>query len=215
MAMSEVVRIEPNPRRIRGIVDGRTVIDSTDSRYVWTHPYYPAWFFPGDDVADELLDRETLDDVPGCFKVRWDAVDHWFEEDVEVFVHPRDPYKRIDALPSSRHVRVLIDGAVVADSHKPTILFETMLSPRYYLPATDVRLDLLSPTETSTACPYKGWANYWTATINGVEHPDIAWGYRTPLRESEAIAGMICFYDERVEVEVDGEPLGRPEQPDS
>jgi uncharacterized protein (DUF427 family) len=204
------VRVEPNPRWVRGIVDGRTVIDSRDTKFVWTHPYYPAWYIPVGDVGDATLPVSELPEVPGHVKVDWDAVDHWFEEDVEVFIHPRDPYKRIDSLPSSRHVRVRIDGVLVADSQRPTILYETLLPARYYLPMSDVRLELLTPTETSTACPYKGWAHYWTADIDGVDHVDIAWGYRTPLPESEAVAGLVCFYNEKVDLEIDGEAIARP-----
>lgn len=205
------VRIEPNPKWIRGVLAGQTVVDTRDAKFVWSHPYYPWWYIPTADIADDSLSGERIEELPDHLKVDWDAVDHWFEEDVEVFVHPRDPYKRIDTLPSSKHVVVRIDGQVVADSHKPTILYETSLPPRYYLPITDVRLDLLTPTMTESGCPYKGWAHYWTATIEGADHVDIAWGYRTPLPESESIAGMVCFYNEKVDIEIDGEPLERPQ----
>ena len=151
--MAHEIRIEPNPRRIRGIRSGVTVVDSRATQFVWTHPYYPAWFVPESDIGADDLPVERIEELPGHVKVAWDAMDHWFEEDVEVFVHPRDPYKRIDALASSRHVRVSIDGTVVADSWRPVILYETMLAPRHYLPPTDVRLDLLTPTATQTACP--------------------------------------------------------------
>lgn len=158
--MSEAdLRIESNPRWVSGIVGGRTVVDTRISKYVWTHLYYPAWYVPIEDVSDESLPVSRLPGLDGHVLVEWDAVDHWFEEDVEVFVHPRDPHKRIDALTSSRHVRVSIDGVVVADSHRPTVLYETLLPPCYYLPVADVRLELLSPTDTTTACPYKGWAH--------------------------------------------------------
>lgn len=203
-------RIEPNPRWIRGVVAGRTVIDSRHTKYVWTHPWYPAWYIPDTDVIDPDLPGDVLAELPEHRHVPWDAVDHWYEEDVEVFVHPRDPYKRIDTLPSSRHVRVSIDGTVVADSWRPTVLYETMLPPRYYLQAGDVRFELLTPSDTETACPYKGWANYWTVTVDGVAHDDIAWSYRTPLPESQGVAGLVCFYNERVDLEVDGELVERP-----
>ncbi|MGH8909894.1 MAG: DUF427 domain-containing protein, partial [Egibacteraceae bacterium] len=97
----------------------------------------------------------------------WERMDHWFEEDEEVFVHPRDPYTRIDVLSSSRHVRVLWGGEVLADSLRPRILFETGLPARYYLPAQDVRAGLLTPTPTLTRCPYKGLASYWSARVGG------------------------------------------------
>jgi uncharacterized protein (DUF427 family) len=134
----------------------------------------------------------------------------WFEENVEVFVHPRSPEVRIDALASSRHIRVSVDGVVVADSTHATVLFETGLPARFYLPKSDVRMDLLTPTGTTTACPYKGWANYWSVHVGGAIHDDLAWGYRTPLPESEAIAGLVCFYNEKVDIELDGVPVDRP-----
>lgn len=234
------VRVEPNPKWIRGVVDGVTVVDSTRSKFVWEIPYYPAWYVPVDDVAAELVPNggtvrspsrgegtrfdvivgertladagwrhvdSPVEELRDLVRFEWDAMDGWFEENTEVFVHPRSPEVRVDALPSTRHVRVLIDGDVVADSVRPTILFETGLPARYYLPKTDVRMDLLTPTETSTACPYKGWANYWNVTVGGTTHDDLAWGYRTPLPESEAIAGLVCFYNEQVDLEIDGEPV--------
>ena len=161
------------------------------------------------DAAWRHLDS-PVDELRGLVRLEWDTMDAWFEEDVEVYVHPRSPEVRVDALSSSRHVRVMIDGEVVADSVRPTILYETGLPSRYYLPKTDVRMDLLTPTESSSACPYKGWANYWTVTIDGTTHDDVVWGYRTPLPESEAIAGLVCFYNERVDLEIDGELLERP-----
>ncbi|MBO0821611.1 MAG: DUF427 domain-containing protein, partial [Nocardiopsaceae bacterium] len=89
-------------------------------------------------------------------RLEWGAMDEWLEEDEPVYTHPRDPHKRVDILASSRHVRVEIDGVTVAESSRPTILFETGLPPRYYLPLTDVRTDLLRPSDTVTHCPYKG-----------------------------------------------------------
>ena len=148
-----------------------------------------------DSSSVELRELVTID---------FGAVDRWFEEDVEVFVHPRSPFTRIDALASSRHVVVSIDGVVLADSHKPTMLFETGAPARHYLPMTDVKLDLLERSTTRSSCPYKGDASYWSVSINGrVEH-DIAWSYRTPMPEATPIAGLVCFYDEKLDVDVDG-----------
>lgn len=149
-------------------------------------------------------------ELAGRVRFEWDAMDAWYEENTEVFVHPRSPEVRIDALPSSRHIRVLIDDVVLADSTQPTILFEATLPSRYYLPQSDVRMDLLTPTHTTSACPYKGFARYWSVTVGDVVHTDIAWGYRTPLPESEAVAGLVCFYNEQVDIEVDGDRLARP-----
>jgi len=128
-------------------------------------------------------------------------------------VHPRDPYTRIDSLRSSRHVRIDVDGVTVAESTGPTILFETGLPPRYYLPKTDVRMDLLSPSDSTTECPYKGTAEYWNLEVDGTTHEDIVWSYPFPAHESAPIAGLVCFYDERVDVTVDGVDQERPETP--
>jgi uncharacterized protein (DUF427 family) len=143
----------------------------------------------------------------------WGAMSEWLEEDEPVYTHPRSPYTRIDILASSRHVRVELDGVTVADSRSPRILFETGLPARYYLPLTDVRTDLLTPSDTHTSCPYKGTAAYWSVDTGTRVHKDVVWIYRTPLPESQKIAGLACFYNERVEVFVDGEKQSRPKSP--
>jgi uncharacterized protein (DUF427 family) len=140
----------------------------------------------------------------------WKTMDHWFEEDEEVWVHARDPYTRIDILDSGRRVRVEVDGVTVADSVNAAFLFETGLPTRYYFPKTDVRFDLLSPTAKATACPYKGTARYWSVTVNGETHEDLVWGYDTPLAEAQKIAGMVAFYNERVDLYVDEALQVRP-----
>jgi|SRR6188508_3264144 uncharacterized protein (DUF427 family) len=201
--MSDGVRVERCPKRIRAVAGGLTVIDSIAARYVWLDRPYPTYFFPPDDVhADyrHLADAEH----DGLLAFRWAEMDHWFEEDEEVYVHTRDPHTRVDILPSSRAVRVEIDGVVVAATDHPTLLFETGLPVRYYFAKTDVRLDLLVPSERVTACPYKGFARYWSVRIGDSVHPDIAWGYDTPLPESLRIAGLVAFYNERVDLVVDG-----------
>jgi uncharacterized protein (DUF427 family) len=155
-----------------------------------------------DSPIEELRDLVRLD---------WHAMDAWFEEDEEVFTHPRDPYTRVDILASSRHVRVDVAGVTIADSGSSRLLFETGLPPRYYLPTPHVRLDLLIPTDTVTHCPYKGRAEHWSVrTPDGEVHPDLAWSYRAPLPESQKIAGLIAFYDEKVDIHVDGVPQARP-----
>ncbi len=138
-------------------------------------------------------------------KLDWNAMDEWLEEDEPVYVHPRDPHSRVDILASSRHIRVEIDGVVVADSRQPRILFETGLRPRYYLPLTDANVQLLRPSATTSRCPYKGTASYFSALIGAKPYADIAWMYRTPLPESQKIAGLIAFYNEKVDTYVDGE----------
>jgi len=133
----------------------------------------------------------------------WSRMDRWFEEDEEVFVHPRDPYHRIDVLRSTRRVRISIEGELIAQSGRPTILFETGFRPRYYLPREDVREVLLVGSNTRTRCPYKGQAQYYSVEGRSSIYRDLVWYYPTPLPEAAKVANMLCFYDERVDVEVD------------
>jgi uncharacterized protein (DUF427 family) len=154
--------------------------------------------------------ESPIEEIRGYARFNWDAMDAWFEEDEEVYVHVRSPYTRVDILPSSRHVRVLVDGEVVADSHRPWLLFETGLPVRYYLPKLDVRMDLLDPTDTQTRCPYKGEASYWSVRAGGKVHEDLAWSYPRPLPESLRVAGLVAFYNEKLDIEVDGVVQERP-----
>ncbi|RBQ17567.1 hypothetical protein DP939_24720 [Spongiactinospora rosea] len=233
------LRLEPSAKRVRVYLGGRPVADTVRALLVWESPYYPTYYLPLDDVQDGLLkptgetrhspsrgeglvhsagDREgaaliyadsPIEELRDRVRLEWDAMDAWFEEDEEVFVHARDPGTRVEVLPSSRHVRVEVDGVTVADSRSPRILHETGLPPRYYLPKTDVRLDLLTPTDTVTRCPYKGWAEYWSVA----GHDDYAWSYRTPLPESQKVAGLISFYNEKVDIYLDGVLQERPKSP--
>lgn len=149
-------------------------------------------------------------DLAGLVTVDFDALDHWFEEDIEVFVHPRSPYTRVDALASSRHVVVSLHGVELADSDKPTVLFETGVPARYYLPKTDVNLQLLAENDRRSSCPYKGDATFFDGHINGSRIEDIAWTYTLPRPEATPIAGHICFYDEKVDIDIDGERQQQP-----
>jgi uncharacterized protein (DUF427 family) len=151
-----------------------------------------------------------FEELRDTIRLEWGAMDAWFEEDEEVFTHARDPYTRIDILASSRHVRVEVEGVTIAESFKPTLLFETGLPVRHYLPKTHVRMDLLIPTETESHCPYKGQAEYWSVRAGDTVHRDLAWSYRMPLPESEKIAGLIAFYNEKVDLYVDGVRQKRP-----
>ena len=161
--------------------------------------------------AAYAYEESPLEDLVGYVAFRWDAMDAWFEEDEEVFVHARDPYTRVDILASSRHVRVEINGVTVADTHKPSLLFETGLPTRYYIPLVDVRMDLLSPSDTATSCPYKGTASYYHVEANGETFEDYAWYYKFPVEESSRIAGLVSFYNEKVDIYVDGELAERPQ----
>jgi uncharacterized protein (DUF427 family) len=144
-----------------------------------------------------------IEQLAGHIVFNWSSMDHWFEEDEEVFVHTKDPYTRIDILPSSRRVRVEVDGVTVADTTNGSFLFETNLPPRYYMPKTDVRMELLTPTDLATHCPYKGTARYWSVDVNGETRKDIVWGYDRPLPESQKIMGLVSFYNEKVDIYVD------------
>ncbi len=159
-----------------------------------------AWAYPGSSIL-ELRDLVRVD---------WGAMDEWLEEDELVYVHPRSPYTRVDILASSRRVQVVLDGVELADSDQPRILFETGLPPRYYLPPAHVRLELLRPSSTVTQCPYKGTATYWSVEAGGRRYDDYAWVYRSPLPESAKAAGLICFFNEKVEITVDGVAEERP-----
>lgn len=143
----------------------------------------------------------------------WDSLDEWFEEDEPIYVHPRNPYSRVDILASTRRIRVEVDGVTIADSSASRILFETGLPPRYYLPLTDVRMDLLESSDTRSRCPYKGEASYWSLVVDGKRHDDVVWIYRSPVPESQKIAGLCCFYNEKVDLYVDGELQERPRTP--
>jgi len=151
-----------------------------------------------------------LEQLRDLVRFDWNAMDEWLEEDEPVYVHPRDPYTRVDILASSRHVRVAVDGVTVGDSVRPRILFETGLPPRYYLPLSDIRAELLIPSDTQTHCPYKGTAGYWSVDTGHGMHRDLVWIYRTPLPESQKIAGLACFYNEKVDIYLDGELQERP-----
>jgi uncharacterized protein (DUF427 family) len=141
-------------------------------------------------------------------RLEWDAMDAWFEEDEQIFTHVRNPFTRVDILPSSRHVRVEVEGVTVAESASPHLLFETGLPVRYYLPRPHVRIDLLELDELVTHCPYKGTAQSWSLRLEGTLRENIAWSYPTPLPESERIAGLVAFYDGKVDLYVDGVAQG-------
>jgi len=164
---------------------------------------HAAWGYPAPS-ADRLALRNHV-------AFEWGQMDAWFEEDDEVYVHARDPYKRVDVLHSSRHVRVVVAGEVVADSRRPALLFETGLPARYYLPKADVRMDLLEETDTETRCPYKGVASYYAVRVGATVVADIAWCYRHPIPECSKIENLVCFYNERVDaLYVDGALEARP-----
>jgi uncharacterized protein (DUF427 family) len=161
--------------------------------------------------AAKLFVDSALPGVRQTVRFEWKAMDSWFEEDEQVFVHPRNPYVRVDALRSKRHVRVELDGATLADSSSSVLVFETGLPTRYYLSRLDINWDYLTATETVTECPYKGTTTgYWSVRVGDRVHPDLAWSYDFPTRQLLPIAGLVAFYNERADIVVDGRPAGRP-----
>ncbi len=154
------------------------------------------WSYP-----TPLPEAEAIKDYKAFY---WHKMGAWYEEKEEVFVHPRDPYKRVDVMPSSRHIRVVIDGETVADTRRPHLLFETGLLTRYYLPAEHVRMDLLEPTTRHSRCPYKGLASYWSVRTGDNLHENIVWSYPDPVPECPKIKGLLCFFNEKVDIYVDG-----------
>ncbi len=168
-------------------VNGKTVENAG-----WTYP--------------EAKDKRP--DLRGYYAFKWDAMDAWYEENEEVIGHPRNPYHRVDTIQSTRHIRIEVDGVTVAESNRPVLLFETGLPTRYYIPKEDVIVDT-ARTDTHTICPYKGVADYWKFDVNGEEHEDL-WGYHEPFNEALKIKNLVAFYDEKVQVYIDGELQKKP-----
>jgi uncharacterized protein (DUF427 family) len=153
-----------------------------------------AWHYP-QSLVHEIRDHVRFD---------WEQMDAWFEEEDEVFVHAHDPYKRVDILHSSRHIEILLDGVKLADTRRATLVFETGAPLRYYVPKPDIRMNLLEPTDMRTGCAYKGFARYWSVDTGKTKRENIAWSYATPLAEGAKIAGLVAFYNDHVDIVVDG-----------
>jgi uncharacterized protein (DUF427 family) len=169
----------------------------------------------GDRVAENAVwgYPEPIEGAPhiaGYLAFYWNKMDHWYEEDEEVFVHPRDPYHRVDILESSRHVKVSVNGETVAETERPKILFETGLPPRYYISSEDVRDDVLLPSDKETQCPYKGIASYHSVKAGGEIKEALVWYYPNPIPAATDIKDHLCFFNEKVDLEVDGEAQQRP-----
>jgi uncharacterized protein (DUF427 family) len=202
-----VVYVEPFPRRVRGVVDGRTVIDSEAVLLVHRPAQPPTYAFPEADVdADVDLDgvaTEPEPEAPGHVRVAWTAIDTWFEEDEEAFGHPRNPYHRVDCVRTSRRLRVAVGGTELVDTTTTTGVYETSLAPKLYVERSAVRMDLLVPSGTQTYCPYKGTASYWSAVVDGATHADVAWSYDDPLPESLPLRELLSFDPARATVVAD------------
>ena len=240
-SITPVGQVAPVPRRVRAVLGGTTVLDTTAARYVWEWPPYPQFYLPVADFSPGVLVDEGVEEQrpmgparrhglrvgevsrPGAgwvhldgelkdtVRLDWAAVDAWFEEDEEIFVHPRNPYARVDALRSARTVRVERDGVVLAESSSPVLVFETGLPTRYYLPRTALNWAVLEPSNTVTECPYKGrTSDYWSVRVGDRLHRDLAWSYDFPTRQLLPITGLVAFYNEKVDISLDGRLLERP-----
>lgn len=241
MPYNKAFNWETSRRWVRGFKGEIVVVDSRAPVLVWESAYpVPRYAFPVGDVRGDLLqpaaappsgphegatefydlvvDGEVTPNaayvypkLPGHIAFEWFQLDRWLEEDEEIFAHPRDPHKRVDAIRSSRHVRVEIGGRIVADTREPVLVFETGLPTRYYIPPKDVNFELLVATDSHTRCPYKGEASYWSMRehVDGVPN-DVAWAYPDPVPAVAQIKDYLSFYNEVVDIIVDGEREERP-----
>ena len=194
----ELVYVEPHPRRIQAVLDGRVVIDTDRALLVHRAQRTLSYAFPVDDVGE--LPHEPEPEAPGFVVVPWDAVDTWLEEGRELVNYPPNPYHRVDCRPTTRRLRVDVAGTTLVDTDDTVILFETSLDPRLYVASALVRTDLLQRTETSSYCNYKGVATWWSAAIGSTVVEDVAWSYEDPLPESSLIKGYLSFDLTRADV---------------
>lgn len=208
---TDLVYVEPHPRRIRAEISGRNVID-TEAALLVHRPGRPlAYAFPVAAVGD--LPHQPEPEAPGYVQVPWDAVEAWYEEGRRLRHYPPNPYHRVDCRPTRRRLQVEVLGEVLVDTDDTLVLFETALAPRLYVAPEHVRTELLQRTETSTYCNYKGDATYWAAVVGDETIADVAWSYEEPLPESLPIAGMLSFDPTRTRVHAelpDGSPPSRP-----
>jgi uncharacterized protein (DUF427 family) len=199
------LRYASTEKRLRVSRHGDLVCDTTRALVVWLPRHVvPQYAAPTADLVAGVPDGATAlegQGVDGHVLLPFGTFD-WLEEDEPVIGHPHDPFARIDILHSTREVSVELDGVVLTHSRRPVALFETGLPTRWYLPSHDVRTDLLTASGTRTTCAYKGHASYLSAA--GESGRDIAWIYRSPLREAEPVRELLCFWAERTVTTVDG-----------
>lgn len=195
---SEVVFVEPHPRRVQAFRNGRAVIDTERALLVHRRGRPLSYAFPADEVGD--LPTEPEPEAAGFVHVPWDAVDTWLEEGRELVHYPPNPYHRVDCRPTRRRLRVSVADAVLVDTDDTVILFETALEPRLYVEPSHVRTDLLRRSETSSYCNYKGFATYWSAVSGDQVVEDVAWSYADPPPESLPIKGFLSFDAARADV---------------
>jgi uncharacterized protein (DUF427 family) len=200
----EVVYVEPFRRRVRGVSGDTTVIDSERVLLVHRPGQPPIYAFPTGDVS--WPSATPVPEAPGHVHVPWDALDAWFEEEEPVHGHPRNPYHRIDCLRSRRRLHVEVAGTTLVDTRDTLVLYETALDPKLYVERALVRTDLLVPSTTTTYCPYKGTATWFSAVVDGETVADVAWSYEDPLPESSPVRGLLSFDDQQATVTHDLPP---------
>jgi uncharacterized protein (DUF427 family) len=238
-AIALVDDVEPVPRRVRAELAGKVVFDTTRAGPFYPQFLIPVDDVGPDALIDggqtHKVSRGTvvavglrvgatkrpsagrryvesgMGELVGRIRFEWDALDAWYEEDERVFVHPRNPYVRVDALRSSRRVRIERDRVVLAESDAPVMVFETGLPTRYCVDRSAVDFSYLTPTATVTSCPYKGQTTgYWSVVLGESVYPDLAWSYDFPTRQLLPVAGLVAFYDEQVDLFLDGVEQPRP-----
>ena len=196
----DLVFVEPHPRRVQAVRNGRTVIDTERALLVHRKGRPLSYAFLTDEVGD--LPHEPEPQAPGYVLVPWDAVDNWFEEGRQLVHYPPNPYHRVDCRPTSRRLRVDVAGATLVDTVETTVVFETSLEPRLYVDPALVRTELLRRTDTTSYCNYKGVATYWAAVVGETKVEDIAWSYEEPMPETMPIKGFLSFDADRVGIDV-------------
>jgi uncharacterized protein (DUF427 family) len=198
---ADVIYIEPHPRRVQALREGRVVIDTEQALMVHRRGHPLSYIFRADQVGD--LPAEPEPEAPGFVHVPWDAVDTWLEEGRELVHYPPNPYHRVDCRPTKRRLHVSVAGTTLVDTDDTVIVFETALEPRLYVDPSLVRTDLLRRSETTTYCNYKGFATYWSAGMGDVVVNDVAWSYADPPPESLPIKGFLSFDAARIDVDAE------------
>lgn len=195
---ADVVFVEPHPRRVQALRDGRAVIDTERGLLVHRRGHPLSYAFPAAEVGD--LRGSPVSEAPGYVAVAWDAVDTWLEEGRELVHYPPNPYHRVDCRPTERGLRVMVAGTPLVDTTETVIVFETSVEPRLYVDPSHVRTDLLRPSSTTSYCNYKGYATYWSATVRDTAVEDVAWSYPDPPPETLPIKGFLSFDATRADV---------------
>ncbi len=204
----DLVYVEPFPRRVRGVLAGRVVVDSERVVLVHEAGHPPRYAFPAGDAPADLATPCTVAD--GYVFVAWDALDEWFEEEERVFVHPRNPYHRVDCVPTTRRLRVEVAGELLVDTRDTVGVYESSMAPRLYVAPDRVRAGVLVPSTTRYRCVYKGLASFRHARVGDVLVEDVAWSYDETTPEGAAIRGLLCFEPTRADVREEFAPGGEP-----